>query len=94
VRPRLLPAAVRDLKELRAYIAADNPFAAVRVAARLDKAFALIAEMPSVGRLTPRRRTREWVVPGLPCLVIYRIEGDTIDIVRVWHTSRRSPTQW
>jgi toxin ParE1/3/4 len=79
------------LKELRAFIAADNPSAAGRVAARLEKAIALIAEMPAIGRPTANRPTREWVVPDLPCLVVYRIDGDTLDILRVWHTSRRRP---
>jgi toxin ParE1/3/4 len=94
VKVRFFPAAVRDLKELRAYIAADNPSAAGRVAARIDKAIALLAEMPAIGRPTPKRPTREWIIPGLPYLIAYRMEGDTIDILRVWHTSRRRRTEW
>jgi toxin ParE1/3/4 len=94
VKLRLLPAAIRDLIELRAYVAADNPAAAESVAARLDKAIALIAERPMIGRPTPQRPTREWSVPGLPYLIPYRIEGDTVEILRIWHTSRERPSEW
>ena len=91
---RLFPAAIRDLKELRAYIAADDPAAAISVAARLGKAIALIAEKPNIGRPAPQRPIREWAVPGLPYLIPYRIEGDTVEILRVWHTSRERPSEW
>ena len=91
---RLFPAAIRDLIELRNYIAADDPEAADNVAARLDKAIVLIATKPLIGRPTPQRPTREWSVPGLPYLIAYRIEGDTVEILRVWHTSRERPSEW
>lgn len=91
---RLLPAAVRDLKELRAYVAFDNPAAANNVVARLKKAFILISERPNIGRPSSEGPTREWSVPGLPYLIPYRINGDTVEIIRVWHTSRRRPEEW
>jgi toxin ParE1/3/4 len=94
VKLRLFPAAIRDLRELRAYIAADDPSAAASVSARLDKAIALIAAKPNIGRPTPQRATREWTVPGLPYLIPYRIEGDTVEILRVWHTGRERPSEW
>jgi plasmid stabilization system protein ParE len=56
VKLRLFPAAIRDLKELRAHIAVDDPSAAASVAAHLDKAIALIAEKPT--SVAPRRNTR------------------------------------
>jgi toxin ParE1/3/4 len=94
VKWRLLPAAIRDLKELHAYIAFDNPAAADSVAARLKKAFILIAEKPYIGRPMSDRPTREWPVPGLPYLIPYRVSGDTVEILRIYHTSRQRPEEW
>lgn len=91
---RLLPAAVRDLKELRTYIAIDNRAAAGNVVARLKTAFTLISEKPNIGRPSSEYPTREWSVPGLPYLIPYRLNGDTVEIIRVWHTSRQRPEEW
>jgi toxin ParE1/3/4 len=91
---RLFPSAKRDLRELRAYIAADSPAAAEAVSARIAKAMLLIAEKPGIGRPTPDRPTREWSVPGLHYLIVYRVNGDTVEILRVWHTSRERPSEW
>ena len=35
--------------------------------------------------------TRELVVPKTRYIVPYRVRGDTIEILRVFHTSRRLP---
>ena len=91
---RLFPAAIRDIKELRAYVAVDDPLSAASVGARLDKAIALIAEKPHIGRPTPQRATREWTAPSLPYLIPYRIDGDAVEILRVWHTRRERPSEW
>ena len=91
---QLFPAAVRDLRELRAYVAADSPSAADAVSARIARAISLIVQKPGIGRPTPQRPTREWSVPGLPYLVVYRISDGTVEILRIWHTSRERPSEW
>jgi toxin ParE1/3/4 len=91
---RLFPSAKRDLVELRAYIAADSPSAAEAVSARLAKAMLLTAEKPGIGRATPDRPTREWSVPGLHHLIVYRVNGDVVEFLRLWHTSRERPSEW
>jgi toxin ParE1/3/4 len=35
--------------------------------------------------------TRELVIPKTPYIVPYRLRGSTIEIVRVYHSSRRWP---
>jgi plasmid stabilization system protein ParE len=94
VRIRLTKAAVRDLGEIRAYIAADDPAMAHKVVAILDRSIVLIGERPQIGRPTAVPDVREWSVPGLPYVIPYRIAADAIEIVRVYHTSRQRPKEW
>ena len=88
---RLMKAAISDLRETRIHIAADDPKAAIQVALRLEKVIVLIAERTTIGRPVSDQNLREWSVPGLPFVIPYRTAGDTIEIVRVFHTSRRRP---
>lgn len=91
---RLMKAAIRDLRETRTYIAQDDPEAAARVATRIESAIALIAKRPEIGRPAADQPVREWSVPGLPFVIPYRVSDDVIEIVRVFHTSRRRPPTW
>jgi plasmid stabilization system protein ParE len=38
--------------------------------------------------------TRELVVLKTRYVVPYRVRGDTVEILRVFHTSRRLPQKW
>jgi len=83
--------AILDLKELRRYIAQENPTAAAQVAARIRQATELLKDHPHSGCTGRVTDTRELVVPGLPYLLAYRSRNETIDILRVLHTSRMWP---
>jgi toxin ParE1/3/4 len=87
-------AAIRDLREARAYIAMDDPTAAAEVVARLQRSIELIAQRPQVGRPTSDASVREWSIPGLPYVVPYRLTSDTVEIIRIYHTSRLRPSNW
>lgn len=89
-----MKAAIRDLREARAYIAVDSPEAALQFVLRMDKAISLIGERPDIGRPVPHSGIREWSVPGLPYVVPYRITEDSIEIIRVFHTARLRPSDW
>lgn len=91
---RVLPRASRDMAEIYAYISADDQHAAVLVLMRLKKSLALIAERPDIGRQSEDPRIREWSVPGLPYVVPYRVRGETVEVLRVFHTSRQRPPKW
>lgn len=91
---RLMKAAIRDLREAQAYIAMDSPAAARQIVLRLQKVIELVASRPDIGRLSTDKKTREWSVPGLPYVIPYRVVGDVLEIVRIWHTSRDRPEKW
>ena len=88
--------ALSDLADQIAWIAADNPAAARRVAAVLDQATLALGDMPT-GRRGRVTGTYEKLVTGLPYILAYVIagtgEGEEVAIARVIHTSRDCPAE-
>ncbi|MBX9697960.1 MAG: type II toxin-antitoxin system RelE/ParE family toxin [Acetobacteraceae bacterium] len=85
-------AALRDLEEAVAFIAAENPDAATRLAARLRQAGAKLGDFPLMGpRLAGSRSCRAFAVPATPFWLVYRVKGDTVTILRIWHGARGWP---
>jgi toxin ParE1/3/4 len=85
------PAAERDLFALADYIAEDNPQAALRVYDTIRKSVDRLAAFPHIGRIGRAEKTRELVIPGLPYIVVYSIDGQDVKIWAVYHTSRIWP---
>jgi toxin ParE1/3/4 len=88
------PTATLDLKELRDYIAEDNPGAAVAFVKAIFEAIERLPAFPNSGRMVPEfgdPTIRE--VIRKPCRVVYRIEepGKEIQIARVWYAARGIP---
>ena len=48
---------------------------------------------PHRGRRGRWPATRELVIPGTPCIVPYRVKGDLIEILRVFHGTRLWPEE-
>ena len=83
--------ATLDLRLLRAYIAEDNPKAAVQTAARILDAVERLSDFPASGRPGRLPHTRELVVPGTPYFLPYRVRGEVIEILAVIHGARKWP---
>jgi toxin ParE1/3/4 len=94
MRLRWLRQALRNLDEEAAYIATDDPAAAQVVVERVLRAVAMLADQPALGRPGRVPGTRELVVPRTRYVVPYRVRGSAVDILRVFHTSRRLPERW
>ena len=77
--------ALADFIEAQEYIASGNPQAAQQVAERIWQSVQHLADEPHSGRSGHVAGTREWVINGTPYLVAYRIQGQEIEILRVWH---------
>lgn len=79
-----------DLLEIVQYIAQDNPDAAEKLADEIEAKAAKLRENPKLFRVGRKRGTRELVAhPNY--LIIYRIQGETIEILRVKHTAQQWP---
>ena len=94
MRVRWLRKALRNLDEEATYIAAEDPAAARLVVQRALEAVAQLADQPGLGRPGRVPGTRELVVLNTRYIVPYRARAGVIEILRVFHTSRRPPHRW
>jgi toxin ParE1/3/4 len=80
-----------DLREIRNYIAIDNPEAASRLADGIVGAAESLGDFPHKGRMI--RRGLRHIHAVHPYIIRYRVKGDLIEITRVYHGARnvRSP---
>lgn len=83
--------ALRDIDDLRTYIALDSPGAARRQALQVLSAVERLTRFPDSGRPGRVPGTRELVVGQTPFLVAYRTRGDTLEVLAVLHGRRRWP---
>jgi plasmid stabilization system protein ParE len=89
----LSPEALNDLHLIQDFIALDSADAAERVIDRLFAAFEQLAIWPKTGHLRAdltSKDVRFWAVGSY--LVVYREDGEAIQIVAVLHGSRDVPT--
>jgi toxin ParE1/3/4 len=94
MRVRWLHTALRNLDAEASFIAEDDSAVARLVVQRVLATVAMLAAQPALGRSGRVPNTRELVVPKTRYIVPYRVRGDTIEILRVFHTSRRLPQKW
>jgi toxin ParE1/3/4 len=94
MRVKWLQKALRNLDAEASYIAADDKAAARLVVTRVLAAVETLANQPSLGRPGRVPGTRELVVRKTRYIVPYRIRGETVEILRVFHASRRLPERW
>ena len=73
------------------YIARENPRAAFEVAQHIRVAVDQLRDHPQMGRRGRVRGTNELVIRGRPYVVPYRIKNSEIQILSVYHTSRKWP---
>lgn len=94
MRVRWLRTALRNLDAEAIFIAEDGQAAARVVFERVMTAVAVLASQPNLGRPGRVPNTRELVVLKTRYIVPYRVRGNTVEILRVFHTSRRPPQKW
>ena len=94
MRVRWLRTALRNLDDEASYIAADDSAAARLVVKRVFTAVAMLAKQPGLGRPGRVPGTRELIVAKTRYIVPYRVQGETVEVLRVFHTSRRPPERW
>jgi toxin ParE1/3/4 len=85
------PRAIGHLADLRAYIAREHADAATRTATTLLAAVDRLAALPNLGRPGRVAGTRELVVPGTRYIIPYRLRGERLEIIAVFHGRQRWP---
>jgi len=73
------------------YIPQDNPLAAVSQGDRIDEQVDVLIDHPQMGRPGRKKGTRELVISRTPFIVVYRVKGARIELLRLLHGSQQSP---
>lgn len=88
--PLWRPTAIADRKSITAYIAQDNPQAAIEMGDMLMQKAEQLDQHPMLGRVGRVKGTRELVAhPNY--ILIYRIVGEVAEVLRVKHAAQKWP---
>ena len=88
--------ALINLDKEAEYISKDDPEAARLVVKRIRQTVLLLADNPALGHPGRLPGTHELVIPKTRYIVPYRVRPrlQRIEILRVFHTSRKQPKRW
>jgi len=88
--------ALKNIEQEAAYISRENPAAASEVVQQIYNSVALLADNPTLGHPGRIPDTRELIVPDSHYIIPYRVRPrlKQIEILRVFHTSRKPPLKW
>lgn len=86
--------ALRDLESIGDVIAGHDPAAADRTITRIFDQADLLADHPHLGRAGRVPGTRELVVTDTPFVVPYRVQGETVELLAVFHGARQWPERF
>ncbi len=91
-----LSKALQNLQDEADYIAQENPVAARKIVSQIFAAVDLLADNPGMGHTGRIHGTRELVIADTRYIVPYRVRPtlQQIEILRVFHSSRRLPKRW
>jgi len=82
---------LQDMQNLYEYIAGDNLRAAKKIISRIREAADKLKIYPHMGKAGRISYTRELVIVATPYIIVYIIDGESIQIVSVIHGARRRP---
>ena len=91
LRLRLTEEARDHIAAIYSYIKDRNPAAATQVAARIRSAASQLAEFPRMGHVGRVPGTHEWVVRGLPYIIVYQTgaaDPNEVLILGVFHAAQ------
>src|SRR5690349_11865196 len=80
--------AERDLDSIIEYIALDNPAAAEKVFRAVVATAGRLTTFPDMGHVGRLPDTREFLVTGLPYLIVYQVAAETVTVLAVFHGAR------
>lgn len=82
---RWTPEAAENLESIYSYLCEHHPSFAESTVRILYEAVRALRIFPERGRLGEINGTREFVLPRLPYIVVYRITEQTIEVLHIYH---------
>ena len=86
-----LERAINDRDAQLDYIDQDNPLAAVSHGDRIEEQVGMLIEHPKMGRPGRKKNTRELVISRTSFIMVHRIKGQRIELLRLLHGSQQWP---
>ena len=86
--------ALSEIDAIFAYVAADSPLGAERLAVLIEAKARSLIDQPNMGRSGRVDGTREFVVTGTPYILPYRVRDGRVEILAALHASRHWPDQF
>ena len=94
MRVKWLQAARKSLDRIVEYLSEDAPVTATKIYQHIRSRADSLQNQPGQGRPGRVYGTRELVIEKYPYIVPYRVKDNEIQILRVFHTSRKPPNEW
>lgn len=85
MRIRWTPAAATDLQNLSDYLKEHHPHYQEPTLRKVYAAVQSLKEWPHRGRVGREEGTRELPFPPLPYIAVYRVQGQSIEVLRIYH---------
>ena len=89
MKVKWLRKALHNLQVIYKYIVKDNSEAALKVVIKIRGSVNQLEDFPLMGRIGRVKETREIVIN--PYFVIYRVNGNFVEILRILHSARKFP---
>ncbi|PRH88901.1 type II toxin-antitoxin system mRNA interferase toxin, RelE/StbE family [Labrys okinawensis] len=83
--------ALSDIEHIHAWHKPHSEHDAAKLVSRLRERAESLAALPKQGRPGRVAGTRELTVSGTSYLILYRLRGDYVDLLRVLHTRQQWP---
>ena len=88
MRLRWTPGAAADLKSVSDYLTKWHPRYRASTMHKLYDTINSLKQMPSRGRPGREEGTREILFLPLPYVAVYRVNEQTIEVLRIYHTAQ------
>jgi toxin ParE1/3/4 len=85
MRIRWTFAAAADLQEISNYLKDHHPWYRRPTIRKIYDAVHLLKDWPNRGRRGREHGTREILFPPLPYVAVYRVNNETVEILRIYH---------
>jgi toxin ParE1/3/4 len=88
MRIRWTSAAAADLEHISEYLRKRHPQYRHQTMRKLYDTIRSLKDTPLRGRLGHEEGTRELLFPPLPYIAVYRINGQSVEVLRIYHGSQ------
>jgi addiction module RelE/StbE family toxin len=85
------PAAAADLEQISNYLRQRHPHYRQPTIRKIYEAIRTLRELPHRGHPGREEGTRELTFPPMPYVAVYRVTGQSVEVLRIYHTSQDRP---